>query len=321
MTRSDVFSRVLQLVCNVFDSYSAVLFLPAPGGEGCRLAASFSLGDGVRQGMALAPGQGLAGWIVREKKPLLVSNFDQKRGVLGYYSGNFEDEIRAFLGVPLEGVAGALCLDSKKVHSFGDKDQKILAEFARLVSALYLERDSLAEGHAEARLCQGLRQLPGLHRRHPKWNPYLDELLEIVSRSMGFKHCFLAVRDDAACVFTVEGVSQVLFSPAHPSPGNFPLGGGMIGWVFKNDAPVYAQDADTSALRLFGAQASSPVFKTVVCQPVHFSKRTRAVLVMASQEQAAIGEIHKDFAAAVADQLALFLENLHLKARLARRKA
>lgn len=321
MTRTDVFSRVLQLVCNVFDSYSAVLFLPQPGGEGCRLAASFSLGDGVRQGMSLAPGQGLAGWIVRERKSLLISNFDQKRGVLGYYSGSAESEIRAFLGVPLDGVPGALCLDSKKVHSFGEKDQKILSEFARLVSALYLERDSLVEGHAEARLCQCLRQMSDLPRRFPKWNAYLVELLDLVSRAAGFKHCFLAARDDAACAYAVEGASQVLFSPAQPGPGSFPLGGGMIGWVFKNDAPVYALDADTSALRLFGAQASSPVFKTVICQPVHFSRRTRAVLVLASQDPVPVGDIHKDFARAVADQLALFLENLHMKARLGRRKA
>lgn len=320
MIRPDVFSKVLQLVCNVFDSYSAVLFLPSPGGDGCRLVASFSLGDDVRQGMELAPGQGLAGWIVREGKPLLISNFDQKRGVLGYYSGSAENEIRAFLGVPLEGVSGALCLDSKKVHSFGDRDQKILSEFARLVSTLYLERDGLVEGHAEARLCLCLRQMSNLPRQHPKWNAYLDELLNLVSRSLGFMHCFLAVRDDAACVFRVEGVSQVLFSPAQPSPDSFPLGGGMIGWVFKNDAPVYSQDADTTALRLFGAQASSPVFKTVICQPVHFSKRTRAVLVLASQDPSTISDVHKDFARSVADQLALFLENLHLKARLDKRK-
>ena len=156
---------------------------------------------------------------------------------------------------------------------------------------------------------------------HPKWNVYLSELLGLVSRGMGFGHCFLAGRDDAACVFTVEGTSQVLFSPSQPGPANFPLGGGMIGWVFKNEAPVYSQDADTTALRLFGAQASTPVFKTVICQPVHFSKRTRAVLVLASQDLAPLMDIHKDFARTVADQLALFLENLHLKARLSKRKA
>lgn len=321
MTRPDVFSRVLQLVCNVFDSYSAVLFLPAGAGDECRLAAAFSLGDDVRQGMALAPGQGLAGWIVREKKPLLISNFDQKRGVLGYYSGNAESEIRAFLGVPLDGVEGALCLDSKKVHSFGDKDQKILAEFARLVSALYLERGELAEGQAEAGLCRCLLQVSQLPRLHPKWNVYLRELLDLVSRGTGLGHCFLAVSDDAAACFLIEGASQPLFPASHPGPPQFPLGGGMVGWVFKNGAPVYSLDADVTALRLLGVAAGAPVFKTVICQPVHFSRKTRAVLVLAAVRQEALGQAHKDFARTVADQLALFLENLHLKAKLAKRKA
>ena len=321
MTPPDVFDRVLQLVCNVFESYSAVLFLPEGDGGTCRLAASFSLGDDVRQGMSLTPGQGLAGWIVREKKPLLISNFDQKRGVLGYYAKGTESEIRAFLGVPLEGVAGALCLDSKKTLSFGDKDQKILAEFARLVSGLYLERDTLAEGRFEARMSSSLRQLSLLPRHFPTWNAYLGELLGLCSRATGSGHCFLAVRDDASGVFTIEGVSQMLFSPNHAQPASFPLGGGMIGWVFKNDAPVQAEDADTTALRLFGAQASAPVFKCVVCQPVVFSRRTRAVLVLACQDAQSIGDVLKDFARTVADQLALFLENLHLKAKLAKPQA
>jgi len=320
MTRQDVFSRVLQLVSNVFDSYSAVLFLPSGAGGECQLAASFSLGDDVRQGMALAPGQGLAGWIVREKKPLLISHFDQKRGVLGYYDGSAESEIRAFLGVPLGEVNGALCLDSKKVHSFGDKDQKILSEFARLVSSLYLERDCLHEDKAETRVCQCLRQLSGLPRLHPRWDEYLSELLALVSRGMDYGHCFLAVRDDRAMCFTIEGVSQPLFAPSHPGPGQFPLGGGMIGWVFKNNAPVHAQDADTTALRLFGVAAGAPVFHTVICQPVVFSRKTRAVLVMATRRQEAITSAHKDLARTVADQLGLFLENLHLKARMTRRK-
>ena len=318
MTPPDVFDRVLQLVCNVFDSYSAVLFLPGAESGVCRLAASFSLGDDVRQGMSLTPGQGLAGWIVREKKPLLISNFDQKRGVLGYYAKGTEAEIRAFLGVPLEGVAGALCLDSKKTLSFGDKDQKILAEFARLVSSLYLERDTLAERQLEARICPYLRQLSLLPRQFPAWNAYLGELLGLVSRASGFGHCFLAVRDDGAGAFTIEGASQMLFSPNQPQPASFPLGGGMIGWVFKNDAPVQAEAADTTAVRLFGAQASAPVFKSVICQPVVFSKRTRAVLVLACQDAESIGGVLKDFTRTVADQLALFLENLHLKAKLSR---
>lgn len=320
MTGSEVFDRLLQLVCNVFDSYSAVLFLPAADGESCVLRHFFSLGDDVRAGQTLAPGQGLVGWIVKEGKPLLIGNFDQKRGVLGYYAKGAEAQIKAFLGCPLQGVAGALCLDSKKVHSFGEKDQKILAEFAALASQLYLERDGLEDRRAETRLWANLGQLSLLPRRHPKWSVFLRELLALLSRASGFGHCFLAVRDDTAGVFHIEGASQALFAAGQPVQTGFPLGGGMIGWVFKNDAPVFADEGDTTSARLFGAPAPAPLFHAVLCQPVFFSRRTRAVLVLANQSPARIGEALKDFARTAGDQLALFLENLHLKAKLSRKK-
>ena len=319
MTGPSVFSRLLQLVCNCFESYSAVLFLPAPDGS-CVLADSFSLGDNLRQGMELVPGQGLAGWILREKKPLLVSNFDQKRGVLGYYSGVAEEQIKAFLGVPLPGVAGVLCIDSKKVHGFGDRDQRLLSEFAGLAAALYLERVPLAGGHAEARQSQCLRQVSDLPRQYPKWGEYSAELLAQVSRASGFSHCFLAVRDDQAGVFLIEATSRALHGGAVAAVEGYALGAGMIGWVFKNDAPVYSEDADTTSVRLFGAPGAAPVFKSVICQPVSFSKRTRAVLVLASQEQEPVATALKEFVRTIADQLALFLENLHLRAQLARHK-
>jgi len=206
------------------------------------------------------------------------------------------------------------------VHGFGDKDLKILSEFARLVSALSFERDALSADALDARLCEAQRQMALLPWRHPKWNEFLREFLGLASRATGQEHCFLAVRDHKAGVFVVEGSSQPLFSPASQTPGSFPLGGGMIGWVFKHAQPVHALDSETTPARLFGAQASAPVFRSVVCQPVIYGRDTRAVLVLAGQEEA-IGEPVKDFAASMAGQLALFLENLHLKARLAKRKA
>jgi len=318
MTRQDVFSTVLQLVCNVFDSYSAVLFLPDPR-SGCSLAASFSLGDSVRQGMALAPGQGLAGWIIREGKPLLISDFDRKRGVLGYYSGKAEDEIRAFLGVPLPDVMGALCLDSKKVHGFGDKDLKILSEFAALVSQLYLEREEIAENLTQTRLSQCLRRISGLARLYPKWSAYLRHFLNEAAEASGFEHCFLAVQGDAAKVFTIEGASRAVFPHDSSGPESFPLSGGMIGWVFKNNTPVYSQDAEITVQRLFGVPGGAMPFTRLICEPVCFSRRVWSVLALASREEGALYGAHKEFARGAADQMASFLETLRLKSQLAKR--
>jgi len=115
------YEQLLAIVGNVFDAYSAVLFLPEADGDLCRAVASFSLGDALDRDAVIAPGQGLVGWIIREGKPLVISNFDQRRGVLGYYRGGEEERIRSFMGYPVAATGGALCVDSRKTYTLGEK--------------------------------------------------------------------------------------------------------------------------------------------------------------------------------------------------------
>ncbi|GAB6035554.1 GAF domain-containing protein [Fundidesulfovibrio butyratiphilus] len=318
MSAQQLLDRVLTLVCNTFDSYSAVLFLPGPESEGVRLVAGFSLGQLAPVGTSLVPGQGLAGFILREQKPLLVSNVDQRRSGTGYYPKGQGTDIKAFLGVPLPDIPGVLCVDSKKAYGFTEKDQKILSEFAQLAAELHKAFSGLDACRDELRISPCLRQLTLLPRLHPKWKTYLAKLLELCVEATGFETAFLAVLGAGSRSFLVEGAAGPLLSQGQGKGNTYPVSGGMIGWVLKHGSQALSSDS-TSGARLFGAQVNSPAFESVICQPVSFSRRTRAVLVLASQNPQPQGETVKDFARTVADQLALFLENLHLKARLSNR--
>ena len=86
----------MALAFNVFDAYSAVLFLPGADGDVCRAAASFSLGDALDREVAIAPGMGLVGWIIRESKPLLIVDIALPR--------DFDPEIGALPGVTVKNI-------------------------------------------------------------------------------------------------------------------------------------------------------------------------------------------------------------------------
>ena len=66
---------MLGLVAGIFDANTVVLFIPDARGseepETSRLAAYCSAGDNVIPDVRIAPGQGLVGWILRSRKPLL----------------------------------------------------------------------------------------------------------------------------------------------------------------------------------------------------------------------------------------------------------
>jgi len=313
------YERLLAIVGNVFDAYSAVLFLPEGDGAVCRAVASFSLGEALDKNAVIAPGQGLVGWIIREGKPLIISNFDQRRGVLGYYRGGEEERIRAFMGYPVAATGGALCVDSRKTYTLGDKELKILAQFADLAGAHLTRCREVAVSLTEHRYYQCLRRMAGLHKAKPKWSAFRDGLLGLLSEATGYRHCLLSVRDESGRSYFLEGASETPFAGPREALQRFSVGQGLVGWVFKNQTPVSSGDKDTAGtagLPLFGLDVPAGEFKSVICLPIIFSRKTRGVLTLADQRALPVTEELKAFVSMVAENLALFLENLHFRTRL-----
>ena len=315
---TDSLDKILGIVCSVFDAYSSVLFLPDENSKDYYLAAKFSLGDKIRADTVISPGKGLAGWILRNRKPLLINNFDRKRSRPGYYDSDEEKKIKAFMGCPLRSGDGALCLDSKRTYCFSDKDQKILDLFSGLIAEMCAGALRDEQSLTEQRLYASLKVIYGLRKQFPRWPAFLRRFLELLSNATGFEHCFLAARGERGKSYFLEGQNQDIFSDKKQHKLKFPIKSGLIGWVFNNDAPVCTGEKGSRSTEkfVFGKNVESPPFKSVVCLPLIIHKRTRGVLVLAHKSPIDIPPEVKVFMEMAADHLALFLENLYLKNRL-----
>lgn len=317
LDKPNYLDQILSIVCNVFDAHSSVLFLQT-GEDRYRISSFFSLSDAIARDASITTGTGLAGWIIRNGKPLLINNFDRAKGYLGYYTTGEENEIRAFMGCPLDHGLGVLCLDSKRTYSFSDKDQKILHQFAKLVGALVAEFRRLAAGSAEQRFYHGLKLLSELRDKSSSWLAYLTNLLRILSEVTGFSFCFLAVRDERGRFFSVEGSNRELIAGVDDLNLQFPVENGLVGWVFRNGAPIFAGKKELTApsSSLLGPNVPLPAFASVACVPLIIYKRTRSVLVLASTSPQPIDKGMRDFLHLVVSNLTVFLENLYLRNRL-----
>ena len=324
-TESACLDSLLSIICSVFDAYSAVLFLPEAGQvEGAKeeftIAACFSLGDDVDRGTVITPGKGLVGWIIRNRKPLLINNFDTKRSHLGYYPAKKESRIKAFMGAPLAAGRGALCMDSMRTYSFSDKEQKILGLFASLAADIRNSSCRLADDMTEQRFYQHLQLISGLRRRFPRWDVFLAQFLELMAQATGFDHCFLAARDETGSAYFLEGRNRDIFAQADMHSARFPMGGGLIGWVFNNGSPVYFGESDAKpggGKPLFGGkEVRAPAMKSFVCLPLVMHKKTRSVLVLAHPDPRPVPPAMRTFVEMAVDNLGLFLENLYLKTRV-----
>ena len=317
MNNTGYLTKILSIVCSVFDAYSAILFLPGKTGDDHRIAAVFSLGDEVLGDTVIKEGKGMVGWIIRNNRPLLINNFDRKRSRLGYYPQAEESRIKAFLGCPLGGGLGALCLDSKRTYSFSEKDQKILQLFAELILELLDELAEAKESMADFRYYQALRNIQGLRRQFTRWPEFQEKFLEIMSQATGFEYCFLMVLDEDSDSFFLEGSSAPLLNARQESMA-FSLKSGLVGWVFNNNQPVFTGEKEMSGAisSLLGKEVHTPGFKSIMCLPLFYQRAVRGVLGLAHEESVEITDSLRSFSESAADHLALFLENLYLRLRL-----
>lgn len=316
MQSSGYLERVLGIICSVFDAYSVVLFLPSENPGKYVLSAKFSLGDSVEPGAEVAEGECLVGWIMRNNQPMLINNFDQQKSMLGYYSDGQESQIKAFLGCPLPGGQGALCLDSKRTYSFSDKDQKILDLFAQLIQDLNARMEQAGDVRRELAFYRTMGVMQGLHKEFTRWPVFLDQFLKLLSEATGFSHCFFAAKQADGEFFHLEGTSRSF--DLDEEDKTQPIGAGLVGWVFKNNTPVFSSDEDPgrAALPLLGKRVRTTQLKSVICLPVTFMKTVRGVLGLAGEESVVVNDQARNFATIAADHLALFLENLYLKSTL-----
>lgn len=315
---SESLIKFLNVVGSVYDAYSAVLFLPSDLGAGFEIAGKFSLGDNIADGISIQPGQGLVGWILRNDKPLLINNFDQKRSHLGYYPSKDEAKIKAFMGCPVQG-GGALCVDSRRQYSFSDKDQKLLDLFARLANDIQNNAILIDNALEESRFYRTLQHISDLRRQSPRWGAYLASFLELVSQATGFSHCFLAERDEKGKNYFLEGVPSGFFPAPATRPEKFSIRSGLVGYVFNSGQPVFSGDKGCcpAGKSLLGKDVPAQDLGSFVLMPVVFGRKTRGVLVLANQEPVAVGPAMRTFLAMATDSISLFLENLYLQSRIA----
>jgi signal transduction protein with GAF and PtsI domain len=303
----------LAIICSVFDAYSAVLFLPETGDE-YRLASFFSLGDRILSPQEADAGKGLVGWIARNSKPLVVPNFDQSKSRLGYYQSDEEAHIKAFMGCPVPG-GGVLCVDSKRQYSFSDKDHKILQLFAELIGQYQRGGMDSHVGDIPRYFAQ-LGIIQELRFHYKRWPVFLEQFLRTVREATGFDYCAFASCDEDSQSYSIEGETAPLMLDGQ-NPASLPVNSGIVGWVFRNEQPVFSETAgDAPSVAPFGKAGDVSSFQTVMCLPVVISRSTRGVLCLAHTTALPMPEVMRSFVRQAADHLALFLENLYLKNRL-----
>lgn len=316
MTDNHNGDNILDLIRSAFQVHSVALFLPTEDGNYTLVSASTEC-EPYTEEFIIPPGKGLVGWILRHQQPLILNHFDQRQGYLGYYSSSDEGLITSFMGCHLTG-GGAICIDSIDNRVFTEIDQQLLQRFAKLVVRQINSMGNANNNQKLRRYYDGLEQLFKLHE-YTNWKEFLSLFLSTVTEVTNSDYSVFVSSVEGASTYVVEGESSPLvFSQEQPFPEFSLVNGGLLGWVFRNDVPIYAEGTDGLSTPLFGKVSYIPNFQSIICLPVSINKVTCGVLCLASVTARTLPHDMRVFTKMATASLAQYLNIVALTYRLNR---
>ncbi|MBI3793294.1 MAG: GAF domain-containing protein [Nitrospinae bacterium] len=245
------FEALVQLACNVMDAFTVAFFRSTPDGETLRLASYFSLGENVVPGVTIKSGQGMIGWVAKERRPLTVSEFSHDATTLKLYS--VPEEIKSFMAVPVmdgERLVGVLVVDSKRQYVFTQKHQKLTTDFARVFALVANDQERVEELVHEASSIEGIsavvEELSSSER--------LSQMVRALHHNIG------NLVENSAFVFALKSAKDGQFNIIPPPTGDeetrgipLQLDQSLLGWVIKNKRFLNHQDVVTTAADFGGS--------------------------------------------------------------------
>ncbi len=179
----------VELIFNVYEAYTAALFLS--DGEYLRCTASTTFAKSFDREKAIPVEGTLAGWVVKHNEALIIPNFDKDETVLGYYRER--EEIKSFMGYPVEVPPGVIVVDSKKSYVFTDSQKKILAHFVRLIGQEVTRERRVQELEEKNEELMVEKRVLSLFRALGPGRVSIDDILAECLHVAGADLCYLAM--------------------------------------------------------------------------------------------------------------------------------
>lgn len=187
---------------------------------------------GIDRQRTIPLGEGILGWIAKEKRAASIADLQNQKGPLDYDDGSSPPH--SLLTVPVidqERFEGLLCIDSLADHAFSSQDEEVLRLMAEeIVTVLTYYRE-------QQRMSQRTRVYSALLEISKSLGSRLnlDHRLEITAESakeiIDYDRCFIFLVEPGERRMTVKAVKG--FDPAIVDY-NFPLTNGLLSIIVKN---------------------------------------------------------------------------------------
>lgn len=308
-----VLRQIIDLVVEVTAGDAAFLYLVDDGGEELILRASKQPHPRLIGRMSLEIGEGITGWVARERMPVAIDRNASEDPRFKYFQNLPEDRYHAFLSVPViakNQVIGVINVQHRDPHRHSVSEIALLTAIGHQVGGA-IENARLYD--AMRRKTSQLETLLQVSTTITSTR-YLEEMLHLIvtitARTMGSAICSIMLVDDERGELRIAATQSL--SEAYRSKPPIKIGEAVSGRAVLEKRPIAVLDVTADPGYVYPELARREGLRSLLSVPMLYKDRAVGVINSYTAAPHAFLSDEIEMLQAIANQAAVAIENTRL---------
>lgn len=309
----ELLHRIVEMIMHFIIADSCLIYLYDKQNDELILTASSNPQDKVLGRIKLKMGEGVTGWVARERKPVALAKEAYKDPRFKTFTSLDDDKYEAFLSIPIfskDEIIGVMNIRNRKEHTYPGHQVDLIFTVSRYLGSAIKN----AIIHDEVvKKAQQLDLLSEISRTIVS-DYYLKEILQLIvtmtAKVMDSKICSIMLLDEKRNELVIAATQSL--SAYYVNKPNLKVGQSISGRVVKEKKPITVLDVTKEPGFMYPDIAKKEGIVSLLSTPMMIKDRAIGVINSYTQCEHKFSKEEVDIIQTVANQAAVAIENTRL---------
>lgn len=316
-----ILKKTIEMVRKIIKGDACLLYIFDEQKEELTLRASDHPHPGVLGTIKLKVGEGITGWVAREKRPVAIAQNAAKDHRFKFFQSLPEDRYQAFLSVPIinkDRVVGVINVQHRKSHQHTENEIALLSTIARQVGGAVENARLYEDTRRKAAQLDTLSQIS----KTISSGKYLEEILQLIvaitAKTMNSKICSLMLLDERKGELVTKAIQTP--SPGQGRKSNIKITDSLRWRVVEEKKPIFVMDVQQERGYTDQQLARKEDLHSLLSVPMLVKERVVGVMNIYTSEKHRFTKEEIKILQTIANQAAVAIEHTKLMEDLLRMK-
>jgi len=309
----ELLHRIIEMVMRFIVADSCLIYLYDRQNDELILTASSHPREKALGRIKLKMGEGVTGWVAREKKPVALAKKAYNDPRFKTFTSLEDDKYEAFLSIPIlsrDEIIGVMNVRNRKEHNYPDHQVDLIFTVSRYLGS------AIKNAIIHDEIVKKAKQLDLLSEisRTIVSDYYLKEILQLIvtmtAKVMDSKICSIMLLDEKRDELVIAATQSL--SSYYVNKPNIKVGQSISGKVVQEKRPITILDISKEPGFMYPDIAKKEGIVSMLSTPMMIKDRVIGVINSYTQREHKFSKEEIDIMQTVANQAAVAIENTRL---------